>query len=605
MTDCNNTYGPKYNEEVDDGCGASTTALDPNCKTWQLSLSNDAAIIDSYVAESLNIASADANVYKLLGVHEQEKLIDATGFGDPISSGNIGAYPASNAFTIVDTAWKSIQRGESAVLASAFIGYDFGLIKTNEGTRRRYSVDDAAIRKHITAISLKQSSNPLERATKIRIERSQCGMKWKGVQVINVPDDECLNTFLLKDSVTSRYWRIRPLEFNGGDSNSWSVRALQMVDNYLATNEDNVQDKILLENRDREYDMSTITVKVYFDLQEAQTDLSRFGLQMTNETLFAAANFSSAVVTLGRPFIIGDIIEIPSLAQYSADMTRVEKYYEVVDTLWASEGFTPTWQPTLQRLILQPAFASRETQNVFGDLSNEREVDALGLLGGDDGNHPLYADYTGVTEEIHAQSKIQVPERGTDVSGIKEWSTEEIVKARAAGVTNIEKTGRIARNRIPSTTTIPPDNLPYTEGVSLPEEPNDGDYHRLVVDGQPIQLYKYIIQNQGWSLLAEIPSDIGSGSFGSFQSSDGMPPNSAPYTEGDDFPEYPKDKDYHRLTYTKIDDELPARLHRYSDVKKRWIYIESDYRALNNNKRSVLSEFLNNPNTPIDKITRQ
>lgn len=604
MADCKNTYGPNYTVPTTDPCGPSQTSLDPSCKAWQFTKSNDAAFIDSVVAESMNIASADANVHKLLGVHEQDKLIDATGFGKPISGGSVGAYPASNAFTVISTTWKSVQRGSDAILASAYIGYDFGLIKTNEGDRRRYSVDDAAIRKHITAFSIKQSSNPLERVTKVRLERSQCGKKWKGVQIIDLADDECLNTYLLKDSVTSEYWRLRPLAFNGGPNNSWALKALQLVHNHLATNINNIQDKILLENRDREYDMESLTVKVYFDLQESQADLTQFGLQMTSETLFAAANFSSAVAVLGRPFVVGDIVQLPPMTQFSATMQPVEKFYEVVDTMWASEGYTPTWQPTLQRLVLQPAFASRETQNIFGDLSNEREVDALGLLGGDDGNNPLYQDYTGVTEEIYAQSKIQVPERGTDVSGIKEWSADEIAQARAAGIANIEKTGRQQRGPHASSTTFPPDNKPYTEGITLPEEPNNGDYHRLVVNGKPIQLYKFVVDNQGWSLLAETPIDITAGHEGHYQTSDGMPPNSAPYTEGEEFPAKPTDKDYHRLTYEKIDDELPARLHRYSGAKKRWIYIESDYRAKYNKKQPILSEFINNPHTPTDKITK-
>jgi len=540
-TGCEGTYGPKaldnlaaQTNQTDSGCLPSQAALDPACKPWQLTLSNDASIIDSYAAESLSIAGGDANVFKLLGVHEQTKIVDATGFGDPISGGQVGAYPAKNAFNIYDTSWKSIQKGEDAVVASAFIGYDFGLIKIANTARRKYSVDDAAIYKHITAIVLKQSSNPSERATRVRVERSQDGKQWKGVQIIELPNDDCLNTFMLKDSVSSRFWRVRPIQFNGGKMDSWGVSALQLVENYLATEEHNIQDKILLENRDREYDMSSLPVKIYWDIQELQTDLTRFGLEMNSETLFIAANFSSVVASLGRPFIIGDIIQIPALTQYSATLEPIEKFMEVVDTFWAAEGYTPGWQPTLQRVVLQPAYASRETQNVFGDLSNEREIDALGLLGGDDGNDPQYQDYQDVSEEIAIQSKIAVPEKGTDDSGIRKWEDDELAKAKAAGINNLESTGQ------------------------RPDE---------------------------------------------FQSSDGMPPNGDPYTEGDEFPDNPKDKAWHRLTYTNISDSNLPRLHRYSLAKKRWRYIETDYRSANNSKRPLIREFLDNP-TPIGQITK-
>ena len=537
MSDCSNTYGPKGLEDMsttsDQGCGPSESSLRSDCKPWQLTLSGDSAIIDSYVAESMNIASGDSNVYKLLGVHEQTKLIDATGFGNPISGGQIAAYPASNAFNIFDTSWKSVQRGTEAIVASSYIGYDFGLIKTNNEARRRYSVDDAAIYKHITGITLKQSSNSNERAGKIRVERSQCGEKWKGVQVIDLPDDDCLNTFLLKDSVTSRFWRIRPIEFNGDDNNSWCVNALQLIENYLATDESNIQDKILLENRDREYDMSTLSVKIYWDIQETQTDLTRYGLEMNSETLFVAANFSSVVSSLGRPFIIGDILQIPALTQFSATMEPIEKYMEVVDTFWAAEGYTPGWQPTLQRLVLQPAHASRETQNIFGDLGNEREVDVFGLLG-DDGNNPVYQDYQDVTEEIDIQAKIAVPEKGTDDTGVIQWSEDQLESARAQGIDNLESIGQ-----------------------------------------RPAE----------------------------FQATDGLPPNGEPYTEGDEFPDNPKDKDWHRLTYTNISDQNLPRLHRYSFAKKRWRFIETDYRSSNNSKQPIIQEFLANP-TPIGNITK-
>ena len=126
--DCKNTYGrgftdPEQAANQPDSCAGVPTpiATNPACKPWQLSLSGDAEVIDSYIAESLNIAAADANVYKLLGVHEQEKLVDATGFGTAISGGSKPAYPAKNAFTLIDTSWTSLQCGPEAIIALSLI----------------------------------------------------------------------------------------------------------------------------------------------------------------------------------------------------------------------------------------------------------------------------------------------------------------------------------------------------------------------------------------------------------------------------------------------------------------------------------------------------
>jgi len=501
----------KFSDEDDGslvpGCDSNDNPLlsSANCRPWQLTKQTaDAHLIDSFISESLGIAAADANVYKLLGVHEQGKLVDASGFGKPISNGDIGSFPAANAFSIFETIWKSIQRGEEAILASAYIGYDFGYVQTNEGGRRRYSVEDARIYKRIQAIGVKQSGNSNERVTKARLERSLCGKVWKGVQIITLPDDDELHCYALRDSAASAFWRLRPLNFNGGDKDSWGIKALQLIDNYLVTDESNIQDKILLENRDREYDSSTLPIKIYYDSQETQTDLTRFGLQMTAETLFIAVSFSAVVAALGRPMIIGDIIQIPSLTQYSATLEPIERYMEVVDTMWASEGFTPQWQPTLQRVVLQPAFASRETQNVFGDLSNEREIDALGLLGGDDGLNPVYQDHGDVVDEIKATAKTDVPEKGVDLSGIRQWTDDELSAARDVGADNIEKIGREAFNHFRSDG-LPPNNEPYTEGDEFPNNPSDGDYHRLtyeaVSDDLPVRLHRYSFAKKLWMFI--------------------------------------------------------------------------------------------------------
>jgi len=139
---------------------------DPANRLWQMSENGDACFVDGLVNEALGIAGATMNVYKLLGIHEQSKLIDATGVGKPISNGDLPGFPAKNAFDIYVTEWRSIQKGTN-VLASAFIGYDFGEIKVSDNSRDMYSVD-AHVRKHITAFSIKQSSSPRKRATKVR-----------------------------------------------------------------------------------------------------------------------------------------------------------------------------------------------------------------------------------------------------------------------------------------------------------------------------------------------------------------------------------------------------------------------------------------------------
>jgi len=548
LTDgCTNTVGPRFPDDgstVPAGCvpnpsgnGACPPGTDSSDKPWQLTQSKDACFIDGVVDEALGIAGADFNVYKLLGVHEQGQLVDVTGKGQGISGGALPGFPPSNAFDIFISQWRSVQTGEAAILASSFIGYDFGAIKTNDDSRDRYSVD-TGIRKHIMAFAIKQSSDPLQRVTQVRLERSDDGTKWYGVQVIDLPDDDCFNTVLSRSSVPNRYWRLRPLAFNGTDTDSWSVVALQLFHDYDPTAVDNIQDKIFLENRDRDYNTDALTIKGAYDLIDVQSELTRFGIELPSQAIYATVNFSACVNILGRPLIIGDIIQMPSETQYSADMEPIEKWMEVTDTAWSTEGYTPGWTPTLMRIILQPAFASQETQDIFGDLRENELVDQLGLMDKGDGQHPIYQDYSDASETAVVDAKSAVPERGAESSStIRYWEEEELASAAEQGVTNLQVTG----------------------------------------------------QN---------PTG--------FQTEDAMPPNNAPFTEGDAYPPAPLQGDYHRLTYDNINSDVPARLYRYSTSKGRWIFLEKDRRAEFNSTKPILQEFLTSPDAvPNNHINRE
>lgn len=69
---------------------------------------------------------------------------------------------------------------------------------------------------------------------------------------------------------------------------------------------------------------------------------------------------------------------------------------------------------------------------------------------------------------------------------------------------------------------------------------------------------------------------------------DGIPPNGLPYTEGSDFPNAPLDGSYHRLTYPG-DTRIPTRLFKFSVVKGRWIFQETDRRSeYSSHKKAML-----------------
>ena len=493
-------------------------AQDTSCTPFQLSNNEEACFIQAVVEESLNIGGAIVHVFKLLGVHEQGLLLDLVGNGNSISGGDLPGFPSLNAFTSFASEWRSLQRG-SAVTTSAYIGYDFGELKL-DNNRVQYGVD-AGIVHNIASLKIKQGPNPTNRVTRARVERSNDKNSWYGVSVISLPDNDSLNVVSFKHSVPSKFWRLRPIDFNGGTTDGWVVTAIQLFD-YDETSIDDVQDFIFQENRDRDYASESITLKATYDLIDTQTELSRFGIELPSQMFYLQMSFNACVRKLGRPIIIGDIVELPSETQYNMKMEPIKKYLEITDVGWSTEGYTPGWQPTLVKVVAQPAFASQETQDIFGDLSSYR--DNVDLNSMDDGNHPFFQDLSAISQSIEVESVVAVPERGTETeNAIQKFSQEQIQSAANQGAVGLGKLGA-----------------------------------------------------NSTGLYAE----------------DGLPPNGAPFTEGDTLPTISSNGNYHRLTYSGLSHNVPPRLFRFSSAKNRWIYMETDRRMEFNSTKPRLQEFL-------------
>ena len=477
ITDCNN-------EQV---CSPYSLSTDPvNCLVQQL------------VEEHLNISAAPINVFKLLGVHEQGKLVDLTGKGTAISSGQYPDYPASNAFNNDFQEWRSTQKG-SLVTTSGYIGYDFGPIKL-DNSRLEYSVD-TKIQHHITTIKIQQACEAKNRVTKARVERSDDGQVWLGVAIVILPNTTNLETISFKQSASSRYWRLRPITFLGGDIDFWAVKQLELID-FAATRLDNIQDELgFLENRDRAYASEGLAMKGYYDLLEPSTDLTRFGIDMSSSQQFIfQIAFSASVRILGRPIVIGDIFEIPSEAQYAPDMTKVKKYVEVTDVMWSNTGFSPGWVPTIQRVVTMPMLASQETLDIIGDINPPSSLNEFFGME----QSPFNVEALTANAKIEAEARRAVPERGAEDAKIRQFTEEEISRAATKGV-DLTKLN-VNQRGVYNEDGMPPNGLPYTEGITWPENPKDGDYHRLTYEARlniPTRLHKYSIMKNRWVFVEE------------------------------------------------------------------------------------------------------
>lgn len=133
--------------------------------------SQDATYAEKLAAEALEIAGVGINVFKLLGIHEQGQMVDLTGNGFPISSGTAAGSNISSAFDLtIGTIWRSSLTGAAIISAPAYLGYFFGTKKTNTGTER-YGRPQF-LGQNISMVKIRQSADPMRRATRLRLDRS-------------------------------------------------------------------------------------------------------------------------------------------------------------------------------------------------------------------------------------------------------------------------------------------------------------------------------------------------------------------------------------------------------------------------------------------------
>jgi hypothetical protein len=217
----------------------------------------------------------------------------------------------------------------------------------------------------VSTLIIQQSDDSAMRAKQVRVENSDDGITWKRVDVINLKDDGNLNTYGVRQSWPANKWRIIPTMFNGAMTNTpWEVFKIEMLDD-TQLSIDSIQDMLLLENRDRDYLNTSICMKVYYDVMEETTQLALFGIDLPTQYTITIP-FNTMIEKLGRPIVTGDIIEIPTEAQYDHNLKAVRKWLEVSDTTWSNDGRTVDWKPKLFRITAQPLIISQENYDLFG-----------------------------------------------------------------------------------------------------------------------------------------------------------------------------------------------------------------------------------------------
>jgi hypothetical protein len=208
-------------------------------------------------------------------------------------------------------------------------------------------------------------------------------------------------------------------------------------------------------------------IKCTYDLLDVQSELAKFGINLPQTYIFTCS-FADMVIILGRPVVIGDIVELPGEIQFDPNLKPVRKWLEVTDCGWSTEGYTPNWRPNLFRFYAQPIMPSIEHKDILGvpGQVNESQSDDSFL------NQFLQNDQAfDSTKAIVQKSEDLVPQTGEDPQDIQ------------SGKPLIGNAGDYDGNDFYSADALPPNGAPYTTGDALPSAVGppsltDGHYHR-------------------------------------------------------------------------------------------------------------------------------
>ena len=268
---------------------------------------------------------------------------------------------------------------------------------------------------------------------------------------------------------------------------------------YLNPTEQNIQDLLFVENRDRKYDQDVHVLRGVYQTTDIDFDLSQFGMFLANDTLFITFHLNDMVEMLGRKIMAGDVFELPHLKDYySLDDSvpyALKRFYVVQDATRASEGFSPTWWPHLWRVKCVPLVDSQEYQDIInsikaGDNTNDTLADILSQ----------YDKSLQLNDAVLEQAEAEVPKSGYDTSHLYVVPTrsEDGGPADPETIIGADGSTQVATETSPSGEIrgwltgdgLAPNGFPVTPGISFPMNPTIGDFV-LRTDYYPQRLFRF------------------------------------------------------------------------------------------------------------------
>jgi hypothetical protein len=275
---------------------------------------------------------------------------------------------------------------------------------------------------------------------------------------------------------------------------------------YANQSEQNIQDLLWLENRDRKYDRDVYKMRGIYQRADQDFDLSQFGLFLQTGTIFMVFHLRDMVDQIGRKLMAGDVLELQHLKDYDAldaDLpAALKRYYVVGDASFASEGFSPTWWPHLWRVKLNPLVDSQEYKDILDNIAAGETTDTpVGQI------LSTYDKFLDINQSIVTQAEIDVPKSGYDTGPIYTLPTTNTESDPIGAPITADNTSILAGNTAPTADSgvssplrkvsgyltgdgIAPNGLTTGAGVAFPANPSEGDYF-LRLDYLPNRLFRY------------------------------------------------------------------------------------------------------------------
>lgn len=150
-----------------------------------------------------------------------------------------------------------------------------------------------------------------------------------------------------------------------------------------------VQDTILNEDRDREYDFDEIPIlRGVYTVSQNELEFARFGMALGNDVIQMEFHTQTMERELGRRLVPGDVVEMPHLREVGVDGRVANKWYQVASIVWSPTGYDPMYGRHISAVTMKPLRHQQEFLDLFErqdeygrtlaeQMSNREAVEAL------------------------------------------------------------------------------------------------------------------------------------------------------------------------------------------------------------------------------------